>query len=87
MGSRRNPREHRLALTSPCNAFLTMSHNFIEAVLNLIRLLLMLIHLMMSTLTALCFSRAKIGQGDPFSSLLFSFSVSLLLHHLSKLKH
>ena len=81
------------------NAFPILAHNFIKAVLTQIQLPAMLIEFIMSTLTApymfcvgqgvvpevLFFPRAGIGQGDPFSPLLFSFYVSFLLHRLSGL--
>ena len=96
------PRSQRIVVSFDfSNAFPTLSHNFIEAVLNHIQLPLMLIRFIMSTLKAPCmfcigqgvvpevlfFPKAGIGQGDPFSALLFSFCVSFMLHHLSSLQH
>ena len=75
------------------NAFPTLSHNFVEAVLRTIQLPPFHVMFIMSTLvppyhfymgkgvvrevTFLPYS--GIGQGDPFSPLLFSFCVSFVL--------
>ena len=75
------------------NAFPTLSHNVLEAVLQTIQIPPFHIQFMLSTLLApyhfyigrggvqevTFLLRAGIGQGDPFSPLLFSFCASFLL--------
>ena len=83
------------------NAFPTLTHNFITAVLRLIELPECMISLILTTLTApyhFCVGRgvvrevvfhraAGIGQGDPFSPVLFSFCVSFVLFGFDSLMH
>ena len=75
------------------NAFPTLSHVFIEAVLHKIQIPLFHVHFILATLVApyhFCVGKgivrevlftpgAGIGQGDPFSPLLFSFCASFVL--------
>ena len=76
------------------NAFPTLSHTFIQAVLQLIELPIGYVLFVLATLRTpyqFCVGRgvvrdvsyvpkAGIGQGDPFSPVLFSFCVSFVLH-------
>ena len=78
------------------NAFPSLSHAFIRATLSFINIPSCLIELIMSTLVSpylFCVGRgiekserfhprSGIGQGDPFSPLLFSFYASLILWKL-----
>ena len=83
------------------NAIPTLTHNFITAVLRLIDLPGCMISFIFTTLTApyhFCVGRgvvrevvfhaaAGIGQGDPFSPVLFSFCVSFVLFGFDSLMH
>ena len=78
------------------NAFPTLIHTFIQADLHLIELPIGYVMLVLATLRTayqLCVGRgvvrevcyiprAGIGQGDPFSPVLFSFCVSFVLHQI-----
>ena len=82
------------------NAFPTLSHTFIQAVLQLIELPIGYVLFVLATLRTpyqFCVGRgvvrdvsyvpkAGIGQGDPFSPVLFSFCVSFVLHLLSTIR-
>ena len=82
------------------NAFPTLSHTFIQAVLQLIELSIGYVLFVLATLRTpyqFCVGRgvvrdvsyvpkAGIGQGDPFSAVLFSFCVSFVLHLLSTIR-
>ena len=82
------------------NAFPTLSHTFIQAVLQLIELPIGYVLFVLATLRTpyqFCVGRgvvrdvsyvpkAGIGQGDPFSPVLFSFSVSFVLHLLTTIR-
>ena len=83
------------------NAFPTLTHNFITAVLRLIELPECIISFILLTLTApyhfyvgrgvvrevVFHPAAGIGQGDPFSPVLFSFCVSFVLFGFDSLMH
>ena len=82
------------------NAFPTLSHTFIQVVLQLIELPIGYVLFVLATLRTpyqFCVGRgvvrdvsyvpkAGIGQGDPFSPVLFSFCVSFVLHLLSTIR-
>ena len=78
------------------NAFLTLSHSFVQAVMQLIELPVGYVMFVLATLRApyqFCAGRCVvrevsylpkvgIGQGAPFSHIFFSFCVSFILHLL-----
>ena len=82
------------------NAFPTLSHAFIQAMLQLIELPMGYVPFVLGTLRTpyqFCVGRgvvrevsyrpkAGIGQRDPFSPVLFSFCVAFVLHLLSKIQ-
>ena len=82
------------------NSFPTLSHTFIQALLQLIELLMGYILFVLATLCTpyqFCVGRgvvrevsdtpkAGIGQGDPSSPVLFSFCVAFVLHLLSNIQ-